>query len=165
MASDGRLPVKADVRGGLERKTSASCAAPAHRLADDEGTVIGMKASDLFQPVCECRFRCNCAFLNVWFCTTTIEGKLWFSTWNLFSHYFVAMWPVGITMFETDQVLSESAAAGSRKTGCSLTLILCLTTLLNGSRHRDLFLNQKQLLYHCPQSHQTPFTGTLILSS
>lgn len=90
MASDGRLPVKLDVGGSLERKTSASCAAPAHKLADDEETVIGMKASDGFQPVCECRFRSSCAFLNVWFRKTTSEGRLlYFSTWALFSHVFV----------------------------------------------------------------------------
>lgn len=75
MASDRRLPVKPDVRGSFERKTSAPRAAPAHKLADDEGTVIGMKASDLFQPVCECRLRCNCALFNVGFCKTVIKSQ------------------------------------------------------------------------------------------
>lgn len=65
MAADSRLPVTPDVGGGFEGKTFASRTAPTHKLAEDEGTVTGMKALDLFQPVCECRFRCYCAFLNV----------------------------------------------------------------------------------------------------
>ena len=49
MASDREVPVKPDVQG-CKRETSASCLC-SHKLADDEGTVIGMEASDLFQLV------------------------------------------------------------------------------------------------------------------
>lgn len=44
-----------------------------HKLADDEGRMIGMEASDLFQLVWGCRF--DCGFLNVEPCEMIIKPR------------------------------------------------------------------------------------------
>lgn len=56
MASTRRLPVKTDVGGGREREEDLRILSCSYKLADDEGIVIGIKDSDLFQLVCQCSF-------------------------------------------------------------------------------------------------------------
>ena len=52
-----------------------------------------------------------------------IKGKLRdFSTWTLFSHYFVSKGLIGTTIFEIGRVLSESASASGRVTGYNVIL-------------------------------------------